>query len=206
MLYTEEAIRKRKEKIIKLKKNIKNTIYIILLPLLIYNISLIFQAFITPNKTPSFFGIKTYVIISGSMLPQLAVGDIVVVNENYDILQKDDIISFRRGQAVITHRISEVIEEEGIIKYKTKGDNNNIQDAGSITVERVEGKVIAKIPFVGKFVLFLKNKITIISIVVIYYIYLLYDQSMQRRKDIRKIKRQEYENQKNEGRMNEQDK
>lgn len=64
MEYTNEAIRKRKEKNDKIKKILSLAVYMVLIPLLVYNISLIAQSIINPNKTPSFFGIKTYVIVS----------------------------------------------------------------------------------------------------------------------------------------------
>ena len=64
MLYTEEAILKRKHKAEIVKRIISSIAYILVVPLLIYNISLILQAFTNPNKTPSFLGIKTYAIIS----------------------------------------------------------------------------------------------------------------------------------------------
>lgn len=64
MQYTNEAIRERKIKSNKIKKVISIAIYIMLIPLLIYNISLIAQSVINPSKTPSFLGIKTYIIIS----------------------------------------------------------------------------------------------------------------------------------------------
>ncbi len=198
MLYTDEVIKERKNKITSIKKKISTTVYIILLPLLIYNISLIFIAFLNPNKTPGFMGYKTYVIISGSMEPELKVGDLVIVKEKYDSLKQGDVISFRRGQAVITHRISEIVTEENITKYRTKGDNNNTEDISSITTDKIEGKVVGKIPYVGKITLALKNKVTIITIVIIYYIYLLREQSVQRKKNLRKIKRAEYSKEKGE--------
>ena len=64
MLYTEEAIRKRQRRQKKLRDLSSIIIYIVLVPLLIYNIFLIIQAVVKPGETPSFFGIKTYVIIS----------------------------------------------------------------------------------------------------------------------------------------------
>ena len=82
MLYTEEAIIKRKNKIHKRKKIIITIVYIILIPLLIYNVTLIIKSILKPNKTPDFFGYKTYVIVSGSMEPSLKIGDIVKGDNN----------------------------------------------------------------------------------------------------------------------------
>lgn len=202
MQYTEEAIKNRKNKIENIKKKINTLICIILVPLLIYNVSLLIQAIIEPNKTPALFGIKMYVIVSGSMEPELNIGDIVIVKEN-DNYQKDDVISFRQGQSVITHRIIEVINDDKI-SYKTKGDNNNTEDKQIVLKEDIEGKVINKIPTVGKFVLVVKDKTILIVIVLLYYIFLVRDQSIQKRKNTRKIKRERYEKKKKEELANEE--
>ena len=200
MQYTDEAISLRKSKISKIKKNIKKVIYVFLIPLLIYNISLIVQAVLRPNQTPAFFGYKMYVIISGSMEPELYVGDIAVVKalKKDEKINKDDVISFRQGQTVITHRVKEIINVNGIDKYKTKGDNNNSEDIILIDRNAIEGKMVGKIKSLGNTVLALKNTTLIIVIVLFYYIFLMCDQRKQNTKAIRKIKREEYEEQKKE--------
>jgi len=199
MKYTNEAISKRKKRKNRIKKTIIIIIYTLLLPMLVYNTSLIIQAIAKPNQTPSFFGIKMYVIISGSMKPELQIGDVVIVKETEIAdLQKGDIISFRKGQNVVTHRITEVTTDENETKFKTKGDNNNIEDIEIITKKNIEGKVISKISSIGNIVLVLKDKTVIIAIILFYYIFLLRDQSVQKRKAIRRMKREEYETKKHE--------
>ena len=194
MEYTDEAIKKRKNRITKIKSVFSILIYICLIPLLIYNITLIIQSVINPNETPSFFGIKTYVIISGSMLPELDIGDIVIVkDEEQSEYKEGDIISFREDENVITHRISKIIEENGVKKYVTKGDNNNTEDLESIEREQIEGKVIGKISFLGKLALLLQGKIVIITIVILLYLYISISIKIKNKKKIRRKKRVEYE-------------
>lgn len=205
MQYTEDAIIKRKEKVLKVKRTLKKLVYILLIPLLVYNISLIIQAVARPNETPAFFGIKMYVIVSGSMEPELYVGDIVIVKDlkDEDKINKDDVISFRQGQTIITHRVSEVVNINGVEKYRTKGDNNNTEDIMIIGRESIEGKVVNSIKSLGKTVLALRNTTLIIVIVLFYYAFLVFDQKKQNRKAIRKIKREEYEEQKKEEKVSE---
>ena len=84
---------------------------------------------INKSETPNFFGIKTFVIISGSMEPNLKISDIVIIKRcEQNELKENDIISFRSGQSVITHRINKIIETENGVEYITKGDNNNTKD------------------------------------------------------------------------------
>lgn len=194
MRYTNEAIKRRKRAENILKRKINILIYIILIPILIYNISLIIQAVIKTSETPNFLGIKTYVIISGSMEPSLQIGDIVIVKKvAQNELKQGDIISYRQGQSVITHRIAEVIDKEGEVEYKTKGDNNNAEDSGILSYEMIEGKVVKHISQIGKIAIILQKKGTIIFIILILYIYILHSSSIKKKRALRKLKREEFE-------------
>lgn len=64
MKYTKEAISKKMEKDSKIRLIFKIIIYIIIIPIIIYNIYVILFWSINKTETPSFFGVKTYVIAS----------------------------------------------------------------------------------------------------------------------------------------------
>lgn len=199
MDYTQQAVNDRRAKREKYRKVRRIITYIIIIPLLLYNIVIILQAVIKPQKTPSIFGIKTYVIVSGSMMPNLNIGDIAIIKEEKtENLKKGDIISFRRGKLVITHRIENVIITDGNREYVTKGDNNNVQDNEMVKEKEIEGKLIAKIPYLGKLTLILKNEIVIIIFFIIYYIYLVKNHQLNKKKEIRNQKRLKYEENNNE--------
>lgn len=195
MLYTNEAIKKRKKTTSFIRTCINIIIYIIFLPMLVYNIILIAQAIANPDKTPNFFGIKNYIIISGSMEPQIQVGDLAVVKEvkSQEELSQGDIISFDQGESVITHRISKIINDDGTTKYQTKGDNNNAEDSELVNFDAIEGKVIKILPKLGKIAMILQNKFVIICVIILVYIYMVYDNSTRNKKRKRRIKRLEYE-------------
>ena len=192
MLYTNQEITKRKNIEIKIKNKFNIFIYIILIIIMLYNISLIIQSIFYPNRTPSFLGIKTYVIISGSMKPNIDIGDIVIVKEEKN-LQIGDVISYRKGQSVITHRIVDITEDDEEIKYKTKGDNNNTEDSENVLNKNIEGKVIKVVPKLGNVTLVLKNKISIIIILIILYIYISRTYKKNRKINLRHQKRIEFE-------------
>ena len=80
------------------------------------------------------FPVYPSVILTGSMEPLIMPGDVVLVHkisnedEIYE-LSKGDIINFKRGNIIITHRIKEVLKDEaGNLSFETKGDNNNAID------------------------------------------------------------------------------
>ena len=197
MLYTNEQIKKRINKEKKKKKIIAIIVYILLTPVMIYNISLIISSILKPNKTPSFLGIKTYVIISGSMEPNISVGDIVIArnikNEERE-LKIGDIISFRSGHSVITHRIVNIEKDNnGVLRIRTKGDSNNTEDGVDILINNIEGKVIAVIPKIGSIVRLLHDRTVLMIFLVVVYIYIIKSFKKNQRKNNRRLKRLKFE-------------
>ena len=77
-------------------------------------------------------------------------------------LKKGDIIAFKEGDIVITHRIDEVVIEEGNVKYITKGDNNNTQDVGYVLPEQVEGVYQFKVARLGNLAMFIQTPLGMI--------------------------------------------
>ena len=100
---------------------------------------------------------NAYVVLSGSMLPSIKVKDIVITKKiEQERLQVGDIITFitpdpRFGGISVTHRIKQIVydETDGIYKYVTKGDANNIADSVPVPNSNILGKVILKIPKLG---------------------------------------------------------
>ena len=190
MRYTNDVINKKIRNGNRRKIIFRIAIYILIIPIIIYNISLIVFSIINKNETPNFFGIKTFVIVSGSMQPDLMIGDIVIVKkcEENDI-NIGDIISYRSGQSVITHRVIEFSENDGQTGYITKGVKDNVV----VKFEDIEGKYIGKISKLGNVVLFLKNKIVIISIILIFYLIYVHELKVNEKIQIRKEKREKFE-------------
>ena len=77
------------------------------------------------------------------------------------IAQKDDIIAFKEDGIVITHRIIQVIDNDGsgIKKYITKGDNNNVKDNGYVVGEQIEGVYKFRIEGLGNLAMFIQTPI-----------------------------------------------
>lgn len=105
------------------------------------------------NQLPMPFGYGMSVVLSGSMEPELSVGDLLIVKETSDV-KKNDVIVFQDGRSLVVHRVVEIDEKELI----TKGDANNTADQ-PIDRSVVKGKVICAIPYVGNVVSFLKTPV-----------------------------------------------
>ena len=114
-------------------------------------------------------GFTPYVVLSGSMEPEIKTGSICFINRHtsYDDIKENDIIAFRlKGGTLVTHRVID-ITDEGII---TKGDNNEEQDDVITTKNNFVGKNSFWIPKVGYLVVLLqttKGKIIFITYIVL---------------------------------------
>ncbi len=140
-----------------------------------------------------FFGIKTFIIVSGSMEPFLNIGDIIFVETaDEKELEENDIISFREGESIVTHRIIGITDDEEP-KYVTKGDNNNVKDSNEVDYKDIEGKYVGKISYLGYVVIFLKNKVVIICIILIFYLLYMHNANSIRKKNERRRLRNQYE-------------
>ena len=119
----------------------------------------------------SVFGIKTYVVLSGSMEPSLKIGDLIIIRScTKEDIQIGDIISFEVENKIITHRIIDIIDG----KYKTKGDNNNVEDDNIVEIDKIKGKLVFSFSKIGKLII-IQNKFYINIIFIVIFIMLIYE-------------------------------
>ena len=100
------------------------------------------------------FKYQPIAVLSGSMSPTFNRGDAVVVRKLTDAekqeLKEGDIIQFISGTRYVVHRIYDITNDEyGNKLFITKGDNNNTIDSGTVSLDRVIGKVSFVIPLIG---------------------------------------------------------
>ena len=97
--------------------------------------------------------INPYVIISGSMEPELPVGSVCLVDCQQKEPETGDIISYKAQDTIITHRVIEKTDGG----YITKGDSNSVADPGIVKSKQIFGTVICSIPKVGYAVMFMRT-------------------------------------------------
>ena len=97
------------------------------------------------------FGIEVYTVLSGSMEPEYKVGSLIyVVDVDSNDLKINEVITFKLTDNIVaTHRIVEKIDENGKIKFRTKGDANDDVDENLISINDIIGKPVFKIPYLG---------------------------------------------------------
>lgn len=147
----------------KLKKIISIIVLIIILPILFVNVVILIDSAIHPDEVPGFFGYKPFIVLTGSMKNEINAGDLVLTKEvDSETLKVGDIISFKEDEIVVTHRIVEIINENGEDVFITKGDNNEANDPGYVKPENVEGLYLKKISGLGNVAMFIQTPIGII--------------------------------------------
>ena len=111
------------------------------------------------------------IVLSGSMSPEINAGDVVVsMRVNPDEINVDDVITFRykdRPENFITHRVVNVINENGNLSFVTKGDANEDPDQRIVESSELVGKVAFVIPYLGYLPHFARTKIGFVTLVII---------------------------------------
>ena len=95
------------------------------------------QVSIQHKEYVNIFGYSIFSTETGSMSKTIEKGDIVIVKLGENTLNEKDIITYKSGNAIITHRIKK-IDGNTII---AKGDSNNTED-DPIEKDMVIGKVV----------------------------------------------------------------
>lgn len=109
--------------------------------------------------------VSLYTIVSPSMTPNINVWDVIVAKKvsSPNEIKVGDVITFISTSSIsrgmtITHRVTEVTSDENGVAYKTKGDNNLSPDSAPAKYDNVIGKVIVRIPQLGRVQYFLASK------------------------------------------------
>nr|AIF20000.1 peptidase S26B, signal peptidase (SEC11, sipW) [uncultured marine thaumarchaeote KM3_88_C09] len=130
-----------------------------------------------------------YVVSSGSMYPELAMYDIIVVtgHASFEDVKVGDIIVFdqpKDHKKVIVHRVVAVVDDDPKT-LRTKGDNNQASIPGTdfpITEEEYIGTVVHLIPQVGYVTKILQPPVNYIIIAIIIGIMIIKQISARQKK------------------------
>jgi signal peptidase len=94
----------------------------------------------------------SFIVLSGSMEPEISPGDAVVVTETDPAaIGVGDVITFVRSEegTPVTHRVVGVEESSAGVLFETKGDANGDVDADLVAGTKVIGVVTVTIPYIG---------------------------------------------------------
>ena len=120
-----------------------------------------------------------HVVRSESMVPTLDPGDLVIVKAtSSNKVDLGDIIIYRAPRpypSPIIHRVTDRVNDDGDIYFRTKGDNNPTSDPYLISPSDIVGEYAGyKVPVIGHLILFLQSPIGIIVTITLFAVYFLF--------------------------------
>ena len=131
------------------------------------------------GTNPSILGYSIYRVSSGSMSPELEVGDVILgkaVDDPMNIKVGDVVTYEGRGELsgmLITHKVIVApYEEEGVVKLQTQGVANEIPD-NPINVDRVVSVFVTKVGFLSVFYDYFFSPwglLTVIALIILVFI------------------------------------
>ena len=105
-----------------------------------------------------FFGLSSYVVMSGSMEPDLPVGSLIfVAPEPSSQIRPGDVVTFALTDRVVTHRVVEVRAGVRGPLLVTKGDANLDTDADPVQVGTTVGVPRFVVPEIGFAVIYVQS-------------------------------------------------
>lgn len=118
------------------------------------NIPFIIILLVSIGFISGFFKYMPIAVMSNSMATLINRGDTVIVEKlsKKDIknLKENDIIEYKLDNSVIIHRIIKIEKNNnGSLKFITKGDNNKQPDNKLVKEDQIIGKIKLKIPLIG---------------------------------------------------------
>ena len=159
---------------------------VILVPILVVNLTLIAKSYINKDEVPSVGGMLPLIVLTDSMHPEIKSGDLIICQtaDAQDIKVRD-VISFfdptSNSNAVVTHRVIEILEEDGKTYFITQGDFNNTADKEPVPAENLVGVYKARIAGAGHVAMFMQSTTGLVICVVLPIILLVGYDAIRRR-------------------------
>jgi len=147
---------------------------------------------------------KVLTVQSGSMMPAIKTGSIVLVKptNNYKI---GDIITFgqiSKTKTPTTHRIAEIEVANGQPIYTTKGDANNAPDQKQVPAKEVIGRVLLDVPFLGYAVAAAKKPWGFMLLIAVPALLVIYEEAHKIWQEIKKSKTKKLDDEKMDSGIN----
>lgn len=138
--------------------------------LIILSITYLLAARFSPDGHPTLFGTKLLAVLSSSMEPAFAAGDLVAVRPiGPTAARAGDIITFREDATgrLVTHRVIGFGYRDGAVAYKTKGDHNVNEDSRPVHPDQIIGRADFVVPYGGYAADFVRSPFGLILFVVL---------------------------------------
>lgn len=175
---------------IKFKRVVLNFIYAIIVICILYNVIFSINTSISKKEYFKLYGISLFCMKTDLMEDDISKNDLIIVKEVEDKdLQDGDIIAYEVNGKIRINKIMYYEQEE----YTTKSNKNYYPDIEKTTINKIVGKNIVNIPFLGLVLEFLQSKIASIFTLIILILIFLYNRYMYTKKKERGRKKRKIE-------------
>lgn len=154
-------------------KGLENIVFAVFMVLMAFLIFIVAQSRIR-GEEPRLFGYRFYVVDSGSMSPTIKVDSMIIVKElQPNEIDKMDVITYygHDKYSRVTHRAVEVIDNGKV--FITKGDANQVEDPMPVEGDRLIGKVIFTISYIGKVFRFLNTQLGLGILIILIILWII---------------------------------
>ena len=170
----------------KLLSLIGTVMCIILAPVLVINLTLIVKSYTNSDEVPSVAGYLPLIVLTDSMVPEIYSGDLIICHIiDAEDVKTGDVIAFfdpaGNGTSIVTHRVIEVMSENGELEFKTQGDNNNTEDRLPVPSDSLVGIYKTRIAGLGNVAMFMQSSTGLIVCVVLPIVLLVAYDMIRRR-------------------------
>ena len=162
----------------RLNKKIGNIIWIFVLVCAISYLISSYRVYEGKEIIPNILGLYGFTVSTGSMEPAIKTGDYLISRKvKSDDIKVGDIITFIDENTIITHRVSEIINQNEETMFITKGDGNNVEDDTTVMSENIVSKYVFKVPMLGYILDYFKymnpiSKVGILVLICLFYLFI----------------------------------
>ncbi|MCR4998966.1 MAG: signal peptidase I [Lachnospiraceae bacterium] len=113
---------------------------------------------------PRVLGCQEFAVLSGSMVPAIPVGALVVDKKpDTASLEVGDIVTYQISEdTLVTHRVTAIDETAKTVT--TKGDANNVEDGAPVPFSNIVGVYAFHVPYLGYISIYGKTPLGIAGI------------------------------------------
>ena len=142
---------------------------------------------------PTVAGYKPFVVLSGSMEPEIQTGAIAYNNTHAKVedVKVGDVIVFKLDKSYVTHRVISINDDN---TFTTKGDANQTEDLAPVKFENFKEKTVFTIPYLGKALKLIQTRnavfilVVAVGLTIVYAIFSEDDEKKKKSKEDKKIK------------------
>lgn len=147
------------------------------------------------NNSINLAGFSIYTVVTESMYPKYKVYDMILVKsvDTKSIKVHDDVV-YKGEKAdfqgkIVTHRVEDITEDNGVLTFTTKGINNDIEDP-LVNENQIMGKVVHKLLLLSLISKVINNTYGfyfLIFVPLVVVIFLEVMESIEEKKELKKV-------------------